>query len=79
MSNLLITDLQESKELDRSAMLAVRGGEGDLNSFNAQMLAAEARGGIAAVVTATQTLVSLNTALDLTIAPQTNVIVGGLA
>jgi metal-dependent amidase/aminoacylase/carboxypeptidase family protein len=78
MTNLLINDLVESKELDRSAMLAVRGGT-DLTSFNAQALAAEAHAGIAAITAATQTLVSLNTSLNLDISPVTNVVVGGLA
>ena len=77
MSKLLISDLAvESKELDRSAMLTVRGGT-DLMSFNAQALAAEARAGIAAVTTATQTLVGVNTLLNLEISPQTNVVIGG--
>ena len=78
MSHLLIDDLQDSEELDRSAMLAVRGGESDLTSFNAQALAAEAKGGIAAITLATQTLVSTNTLLNLDISPETNVVVGGL-
>ena len=78
MTNLLINDLVESQELDRSAMLAVRGGT-DLTSFSAQALAAEAKGGIAAITAATQTLVSLNTSLNLDISPQTNVVVGGVA
>ena len=77
MSKLLISDLAvESKELDRSAMLVVHGGT-DLMSFNAQALAAEARAGIAAVTTATQTLVGVNTLLNLEISPETNVVVGG--
>ena len=77
MSNLLINDLAvESKELDHSAMLAARGGT-DLMSFNAQALAAEARAGIAAVTTATQTLVGVNTLLNLEISPETNVVIGG--
>ncbi len=78
MSHLLIDDLQDSEELDRSAMLAVRGGESDLTAFNAQALVAEAKGGIVAVTNAVQTLVSTNTVLDLNIAPETNVVVGGL-
>ncbi len=78
MSHLLIDDLQDSEELDRSAMLAVRGGESDLTAFNAQALAAEAKGGIAAITLATQTLVSTNTLLNLDISPETNVVVGGL-
>jgi hypothetical protein len=49
-----------------------------LLSFNAQMLSAEAEGGIAAITTATQTLVNLNTALDLNVSPETNILVGGL-
>ncbi len=78
MSHLLIDDLQDSEELDRSAMLAVRGGESVLSSVTAQALAAEAKGGIAAVNNAVQTLVSTNTLLDLNIAPETNVVVGGI-
>ena len=78
MSHLLISDLEASKELDHSAMLAVRGGN-DLVAFNAQSLAAEAKAGIAAVTTATQTLVGVNTLLNLDISPVTTVKVGGLA
>jgi len=78
MTHLLITDLVASKELDHSAMLSVRGGN-DLLSFNAESLAAEAKAGIAAVTTATQTLVGVNTLLNLDISPVTTVNVGGLA
>ena len=78
MTHLLINDLAESKELDHGAMLAVRGGN-DLLAFNAQSLAAEAEAGIAAVTTATQTLVGVNTLLNLDISPVTNVVVGGIA
>jgi len=78
MTNLLINDLIVNQELDHDAMLAVRGGT-DLTSFNAQVLAAEAKGGIAAITAATQTLVSLNTSLNLDISPVTNVVVGGIA
>ena len=78
MTHLLITDLVESKELDHSAMLAVHGGN-DLTSFNAESLAAEAKAGIAAITTATQTLVGVNTLLNLDISPVTTVVVGGIA
>ena len=78
MTHLFINDLVESKELDHGAMLAVRGGN-DLVAFNAETLAAEAKAGIAAVTTATQTLVGVNTLLNLEVAPVTNVNVGGLA
>jgi hypothetical protein len=78
MSDLMIHDLEASQSLDREALRGVRGGQGDLLSFNAQMLSAEAQGGIAAITTATQTLVNLNTALDLNVSPQTNILVGGL-
>ena len=78
MTHLLINDLAESKELDHGAMLAVRGGN-DLVAFNAETLAAEAEAGIAAVTTATQTLVGVNTLLNLDISPVTNVVVGGIA
>ena len=78
MTHLLINDLAESKELDHGAMLAVRGGN-DLVAFNAETLAAEAEGGIAAVTAATQTLVGVNTLLNLDISPVTNVVVGGIA
>ena len=79
MSHLMISDLSvESKELDHSEMLAVRGGT-DLTSLNAQGLAAEAKAGIAAITTATQTLVGVNTLLNLDISPQTNVVIGGVA
>ena len=79
MSALLIRDLEASQALDRGALRAVRGGQGDLMSFNAQGLAADAKAGIAAITTATQTLVNLNTALNLDVSPETNVIIGGLA
>jgi hypothetical protein len=78
MTKLLINDLVESKELDSGARLAVRGGA-DLTSFNAQALAAEATAGIAAITAATQTLVGVNTLLNLDVSPVTNVVVGGLA
>ena len=79
MSHLMISDLAvESKELERSEMLAVRGGT-DLTSLNAQGLAAEAKAGIAAITTATQTLVGVNTLLNLDISPETNVVIGGVA
>ena len=78
MSDLMIHDLEASKSLDRQALRGVRGGLGDLMSFNAQMLSAEAQAGIAAVTTATQTLVNLNTALDLNVSPETNIVVGGI-
>ena len=78
MTKLLINDLVESQALDHSALLTVRGGA-DLTSFNAQALAAEAQAGIAAITAATQTLVSLNTSLNLDISPVTNVVVGGIA
>ena len=78
MSDLMIHDLEASKALDRKALRGVRGGMGDLMSFNAQVLSAEAQGGIAAITTATQTLVNLNTALDLNVSPETNIVVGGL-
>ena len=79
MTELTIKDLEASRELDRGALRAVRGGEGDLMSFNAQALAAEAKAGIAAITTATQTLVNLNTALNLDVSPETNILIGGLA
>jgi hypothetical protein len=82
MISLLINDLAESKDLDRGAMLTVRGGGNPtLNSFNAQALAAEARGGIAAITAATQTLVGVNNVLDLNldVSPVTSVVVGGTA
>ena len=75
---LTIKDLSASKELDHAAMTEVRGGT-DLTSFNAQALAAEAKAGIAAVTTATQTLVGVNTLLNLDISPETNVVIGGVA
>ena len=80
MTTLLIKDIVESHELDSGAMLTVRGGaDATLTSFNAQALAAEAKAGIAAITTATQTLVGVNTLLNLDISPQTNVVVGGVA
>lgn len=78
MTNLLINDIEESKELDRSAMLAVRGGA-DQTSVNIQDLTAQAQAGIAAITTATQTLVDVNTLLNLDISPVTTVVVGGIA
>ena len=81
MSNLMIRDLEENKELDTHAMQAVRGGEGgtDLNAFNAQMLAVEAKGGIAAIATAVQTLVGINNHFDVDVSPETNIIIGGIS
>jgi len=78
MTDLLINDLSESKELDRSSMLAVRGGsDALLSSLNAQAIATETRAGIAAITTATQTLVGVNTLLNLDVSPETTVVVGG--
>ncbi len=76
MPHLMIKDLEQSKELDRSAMLSIRGG---LDVFNAQMIAAEAKAGIAAVVTATNVLTSINNDFDITIAPETIINIGGIA
>jgi len=88
MTNLMINDLAvESKDLDHSAMLAVRGGaaptSGDLTSFNGQVLANEAKAGIAAIATGVNTLVSTNNLLnvntDLNVHPVTNIVLGGVA
>ena len=78
MTKLMIADLAESKDLDRGAMVAVRGGA-DLTSFNGQALATETKAGIAAITAATQTLVGVNNVLDLDldVSPVTTVIVGG--
>jgi hypothetical protein len=78
MTKLMIKDLEQSNELDNTAMQTIRGGQLDLSVINAQSLAAEAKGGIAAIATATQTLVGINTLLDLDVSPETNINVGGL-
>ena len=78
MTNLMIKDLEQSKELDTTAMQAIRGGQLDLSVINAQSLSAEAKGGIAGIVTATQTLVGINTLLNLDVSPETNINVGGI-
>lgn len=79
MSNLMIKDLEENKELDTHAMQAIRGGQTNLTAFNAQFLAAEAKGGIAGIATAVQTLVGVNTLLNLNVSPETNINVGGIS
>jgi len=81
MSNLMIRDLKESKELDTHAMQAVRGGEGepDLSAFNAQMLAVEAEAGIAAIATGVQTLVGINNQFDVNVSPVTQITIGGIS
>ena len=78
MTKLMIKDLEVSKELDSTAMQSLRGGQLDLSVINAQSLASEAKAGIAAISTATQTLVGINTLLNLDISPETNVNVGGI-
>ena len=78
MTNIMIKDLELSKELDSSAMQSLRGGQLDLSVINAQSLASEAKAGIAAISLATQTLVGINTLLDLDVSPETNINVGGI-
>jgi hypothetical protein len=78
MTNLMIKDLEMNQDLDRAAMQSLRGGQMDLSVINAQSLAAEAKAGIAAISTATQTLVGINTLLNFDISPETNVNVGGI-
>ena len=73
MTTLMINDLEDSMELDHGAMLAIRGGVNDATQFalNSQELFTEAKAGIAAVNTAIQTLVGVNT--NLVIAPNTEI------
>jgi hypothetical protein len=78
MTKLMIKDLEQNKALDNTAMQAIRGGQLDLSVINAQALSAETKAGIAAITTATQTLVGINTLLDLDVSPETNINVGGL-
>jgi len=78
MTNLMIKDLEMNQDLDRAAMQSLRGGQMDLSVINAQSLASEAKAGIAAISTATQTLVGINTLLNFDISPETNVNVGGI-
>jgi hypothetical protein len=80
MTTMMINDLEDSKELDHDAMLAIRGGADDATqfAFNSQELFTEAKAGIAAVNTAIQTLVGVNT--NLVVAPVTEVnLLGGPA
>lgn len=78
MNHLMIKDLESSKALDARAMQEVSGGS-DLNSFSAQLLSAETKAGIAAITTATQTLVDVNTLLDVNVSPVTNINIGGIS
>ena len=73
MTTLMINDLEDSMELDHGAMLAIRGGVNDATQFalNSQELFTEAKASIAAVNTAVQTLVGVNT--NLVIAPNTEI------
>jgi len=79
MNHLMIQDLEASRDLDSRAMHAVRGGESNLSSFNAQLLMAESKAGIAAITAATQTLVDVNTLLNVNVSPETNINIGGIA
>jgi hypothetical protein len=73
MTTLMINDLEDSKELDHGVMLAIRGGADDATqiAFNSQELFTEATAQFAAVNTAIQTLVGINT--NLVVAPVTEV------
>ena len=77
MSNLMINDLAlETKDLDHSAMLAVRGGVTDPTPSNAEVAFLDAKAGIAAVNALTQVLVDLNIAPNVVVDPKTIVNVG---
>lgn len=78
MTHLMIKDLEASRELDTHAMQSVRGGMDDLTSVNSQFLIADAKAGVAAIVTATQVLTDVNLLLDLDVSPTTNIRVGGI-
>ena len=78
MTKLMIKDLEQNQELDNTAMQTIRGGQLDLSVINAQALTSEAKAGIAAISTATQTLIGINTLLDVDVSPETNINIGGL-
>ena len=78
MTKLMIKDLEQNQELDNTAKRTIRGGQLDLSVFNAQALSSEAKAGIAAISTAAQTLVGINTLLDVDVSPVTNINIGGL-
>ena len=78
MTRLMIKDLEQNQALDNAAMQTVRGGQFDLSVINAQSLSSEAKAGIAAISTAAQTLVGINTLLDVNVSPDTNINIGGL-
>jgi hypothetical protein len=78
MTKLMIKDLEQNQELDNTAMQTIRGGQLDLSVINAQALSSEAKAGIAAISTATQTLIGINTLLDVDVSPETNINIGGL-
>ena len=78
MNHIMIKDLEASKALDTHAMQAVRGGA-DLTSTDTQLLISDARAGIAAVSTAIQTLVDVNTLLNVDASPNVNINIGGIS
>ena len=78
MNHIMIKDLEASRELDTHAMQAVRGGA-DLTSTDTQLLISDARAGIAAVSTAVQTLVDVNTLLNVNASPDININIGGIS
>ena len=78
MNHIMIKDLEASSALDSHAMQAVRGGA-DLTSTDTQLLISDARAGIAAVSTAVQTLVDVNTLLNVNASPDININIGGIS
>lgn len=78
MNHIMIKDLEASRELDTHAMQTVRGGA-DLTSTDTQLLISDARAGIAAVSTAVQTLVDVNTLLNVNASPDININIGGIS
>ena len=73
MTHLIVKDLDASRELDTEAMQMVSGGISNLEAFSAQSLIAETQAGLVGITTATQTLIGVNTQLDLDISPVTTI------
>jgi len=61
---LTIKDLSASKELDRTAMTEVRGGDANIISTNVQGSAQNALGGLVAINESTQSQNVFNSAVD---------------
>ena len=61
---LTIKDLSASKELDRTAMTEVRGGDANIISANAQSSTQNTLGGLVAISQSTQSQNVFNSAVD---------------